>query len=199
MFSVVHSRAGHHVKRQIRNVSKGALAGGFSREGLEEYAKGLWETDSDVITDLSSRKVTLQCSQWLEAHDDTSGELAKAYFGSKNFLPERILISPFFLQQRHLPEFREKDRFLAWDVTLKAPLEVICSWDNGRFKGLTMMAFDPKLHRVYHGNSLCVNDQTSETLLFSFMNQFHARYAEYLLDGMSNTLEQRAASTKSRH
>ena len=180
------------VKIQFRGLSKGALAGGFTREGLEQYAKRFWNEENDLQTNLFSQKLSFGCSQWLDSHHDTSGELAQAYFGSQRFLPERLLMSPFFLNQANLPEFKENDRFLAWEVTNKAPLEVICSCEFGEVKGLTMMAFDPRLQRLYHGNSVSVDSQTSQTKAFSLMNQFRIHYAKFLLDGMANALEQLA-------
>ncbi len=194
----------NYIKRQSRNLSKGSLAGGFNESGLQRYAEQLWNEDhedNNIISDLSSQKLSLGCCQWLDTHDDTSGELAKAYFGSPRFLPERILLSPLFLMDQtssiNLPQFKEHDGFLAWKVCSKSPLEIICSWENSiaKSKGLTMMAFDPKLQRLYHGNSLFMERETMHAYpkTFSLLNDFHIWYAKFLLAGMANELEHRAS------
>ena len=180
---------------QIKCLSKGALTGGFTREGLEFYAKRLWkEEEQDIETDLFSHNLSVECSQWLDSHNDASGELAKAYFGSIRFLPERILMIPFFINKTNLPEtFSEKERFLAWEVKRKDPLEIICSWELGRIKGLTMMAFDPQIKRLYQGNSIAFDRKISkQTHVFSLILNFHAFYANYLLVGMAKVLEKKS-------
>jgi len=200
--------------------SKGALGGGFTQEGLEEYAKQLWNVQKEkqddeqnnnnvgyptTITDLSSQRISIECTQWLDSHDDASSKLANAYFGSLRFLPERLLMTPlFYFSNRHqtteqrqqqqqvlnLPnKFQLNHEFLAWRVVAKTPLEIICSWEFGSYKGLTMMAFDPRLQKVYHGNSMYLNSQVLQTKGFALLNQFHLFYAKFLLVGMANKLE----------
>lgn len=187
--------------RGMCSSSKGALSGGFTREGLEEYARELWKT-TETVTDLSSQKLSMECTKWLDSHDDASCEIAQSYFGSYRFLPERLLISPlFFLSKQgtellHLPnDFKVNDEFLAWKVVVKTPLETILLWENGKYKGLTMMAYDPRLQRLYHGNSMSVDNQTLQSRGFALLNQFHLSYAKFLLAGMANQLEQNAAKS----
>jgi hypothetical protein len=170
--------------------SKGSLGGGFTQQGLQQFANRAWnETqDQDPYTDLFHIKLSAPCNTWLDSHDDPSAELGKAFFGSTRFYPERMLLTPFLQDKKHLPEeFREGDKFLAWEVTSKSPLELICSWNLGNTKGFTMMAFDPKLRRLYHGS--CVDRISSGRGHFKLLIPFHVIYAKFLLHGMKNVLE----------
>ena len=175
-----------------RSLSRGALAGGFTQEGLQNHAIRYWnEKQQEPYTDLFSQKLSAECTQWLDSHHDPSSELARAFFGSSRFAPERAIMSPFFYSRAHLPDsFEEKDQFLAWEVASKTPLELICSWELLGTKGLTMMAFDAKLRRLYHGN--CVDSLTSKNGVGKALIPFHTHYAKFLLGGMADALEQRA-------
>ena len=204
------SRYGLQSCRLLR--TKGALGGGFTKEGLEQYAKQLWqqpeqkekqEEKEDVIqTDMYSTKLSISCSNWLNQHDiDTSSQLANSYFGSKQFFVERIILS-FILPSTHpqnntittVPEtFHLHDNFLVWKVTSKTPLELICSWEKGNFKGLTMFGFSPQTRRLYHGNCISFHPTILSSqptkIFFHLMNQFHIFYAKQLLHGMATSLE----------
>ena len=180
-----------------RHVSKGSLGGGFTKQGLQQFGKRTWEQKNetkildDPYADLFHIKISVPCSAWLDSHNDPSAELGRAYFGSPRFYPERMLLwllSPFLFDTMHLPqEFRKGDSFLVWEVASKSPLELICSWNLGNIKGLTMVAFDPKLRRLYHGN--CIDSVTSESSVFKTSVPLHSLYAKYLLGGMKNMLE----------
>ena len=128
--SVVVSRSRNGLQTR-RLLSKGSLAGGFTREGLETYAKQLWgkkdqkevEDDDDdenvVITDLYSTKLSLPCARWLEEHDDTSSEMANSYFGSKQFFLERIILTFILLpNKQHCRNFNHNESQTTTTTTL---------------------------------------------------------------------------------
>ena len=175
-----------------RCFSKGALAGGFTKEGLQQFGKRLWnekQDDRDPYSDLFYDKISAPCSTWLDSHHDPSAEIAKAFFSSRRFYPERMLMTPFLYDKMHVPEFREGDKFLAWEVISKSPLELICSWNLGKVQGLTTVAFDPKLRRLYHGN--CIDFDTSDSRVFQALVPLHCHYAKFLLGGMKDVLERK--------
>ena len=95
-------------------------------------------------------------------------------------------------------EFKVKDQFLLWQVVVKSPLELILSYEieTLNFRGLTMLAFDPSLRKVYHGNCIDVRE---ERLVQGFFPkkavQLHVAYAKFLLDGMTDELENLANKT----
>ena len=178
-----------------RYFSKGALAGGFTKEGLQQFGKRLWnekqdDRDRNPYSDLFYDKISVPCSTWLDSHNDPSAEIAKAFFSSRRFYPERMLMTPFLYDKMHVPEFREGDKFLAWEVISKSPLELICSWNLGKVQGLTTVAFDPKLRRLYHGN--CIDFDTADSRVFQALLPLHCHYAKFLLGGMKDVLEKKA-------
>ncbi len=214
MIRIINRNAGK-INAGKRALSRGALPGGFTEEGLQNYAKFHWKgnmnggggggkrarrsdeeddgPDEGVLyTDLFSHKISPECSGWLDSHEDPSGALGKAFFGSPRFIPERIVMSPLFYKHtRLLDSFKEQERFLAWKVISKSPLELICEWNLGNMtKGLTMLAFDPPLRRIYHGN--CVDRLTSQNKIFEAFIPLHDQYANYLLRGMGDALEKEA-------
>eukprot|EP00587_Corethron_hystrix_P012258 CAMPEP_0113329836 /NCGR_PEP_ID=MMETSP0010_2-20120614/21187_1 /TAXON_ID=216773 ORGANISM="Corethron hystrix, Strain 308" /NCGR_SAMPLE_ID=MMETSP0010_2 /ASSEMBLY_ACC=CAM_ASM_000155 /LENGTH=184 /DNA_ID=CAMNT_0000192101 /DNA_START=57 /DNA_END=607 /DNA_ORIENTATION=+ /assembly_acc=CAM_ASM_000155 len=171
------------IKRSVRRLSRGALAGGFTKEGLQRYARRHWkEEDGEPYADLFSQNLSAECSEWLADHGDPSGALAKAYFGSPRFVPERRLLRLFF-DDAELPAFGEDDAFLAWTVTSKTPHEIICSWEFRNCKGLTTMAVDTRSRKVFHGN--CIDTRTSNLNGFGSLIPLHSWYAKLLLDGMA--------------
>jgi len=96
--------------------------------------------------------------------------------------PDRALV---------LPAFHIDDRYLQWRVTMNASLELICSWELESYnvKGCTMVAFDPTLRKVYHGNCINVPAKRLEGNLFRHPMRMHLYYAKFLLNGMVNELE----------
>mmetsp|Transcript_16478 Transcript_16478/g.32166 ORF Transcript_16478/g.32166 Transcript_16478/m.32166 type:complete len:248 (+) Transcript_16478:129-872(+) len=200
--------------------SKSTLPGGFSEEGLRQWCL-LTDFGSDgyqnltsrdlrrrrreideimedpkrlPYTDLFDKKVSKVCHDYLVAHPSPTDLLGKAFFGSRNFIAERILltmIDPWGHTQ--LPEvFNLGDKYLHWQVTMRAPLELICTWKLEQFsvKGCTMMAYDPSLKKVYHGNCFNVpHGQVDEGQLIKMGMQLHVKYAEFLVNGMIDELE----------
>lgn len=168
-----------------RNVSRGALAGGFSKEALQEWASNFWKEDSVKFVDLYSQKVTPKCATWLNDHSGPSSQLTRAFFGSWVFLPERLLLTPFSYPHVTLPDgkIRNGQQFLLWKVVVDSPHEMILEWSvRGKALGCTMVAFDPSLRKVYHGN--CLKFETGST-----PNAIHAWYAQTLLGSMVQALE----------
>ena len=171
-----------------RSVSRGALAGGFSREALHEWASNFWKEDTVKFADLYSHKVTPKCASWLNVHSDPSSQLARAFYGSWVFLPERLLLTPFSYPHVTLPngKIREGQQFLLWKVVVDSPHEMILEWSvHGKALGCTMVAFDPSLRKVYHGNCLKFEPGSMPTAI-------HAWYAQALLGGMVQVLERDA-------
>lgn len=74
---------------------------------------------------------------------------------------------------------------------MNAPLELICSWGVERhdIKGCTMLAFDPSLGKVYHGNCINVQMQRLQGHELRHFMKLHVRYAKFLLGGMVGELE----------
>ena len=91
-------------------------------------------------------------------------------------------------------EFGLNNQYLQWKVTMKAPLELICSYQIERlnFRGCTMVAFDPALRRAYHGNCIDVAEKRIEGFFLKKVIHMHTKYAEFLLDGMVGSLEKLA-------
>lgn len=175
------------IKLNKRNLSRGALAGGFTKQGLQHYASHFWEEDVCApYTDLFSKNISFECCEWLDNHHDPSSELATSLFGSTRFVPERLLMTPF-CEQTELPAFKANDQYLVWEVTMKAPHEIICSFEVIGMKGLTMMGFDPRTRRVFLGS--CIDNQSSQRTGFTSMVPLHCSYSQYLLQGLTETLE----------
>ena len=176
-----------------RSISRGALAGGFSKESLKGWASNFREQKQEAsFVDLYSQKVSPQCASWLNTHSHPSTQLTKALFGSNRFVPERILLTPFSYHHRKLPttlddKIKIGQRFLLWTVVVDSPHEMILEWKvgSGKVGGYTMVAFDPSLRKVYQGNCLTFQPSSAGTRL-------HAWYAQFLLGGMIQHLEQEA-------
>lgn len=155
--------------------------------------------------DLFSQSISKECCDYLTHQPSVSGLLGKAFFGSRRFLPEKYFLtatnSVFSLYPNTATsssEFQLNDRYLQWKVTLNAPLELICSWGIEKYdiKGCTMMAFDPSLRKVYHGNCVNITMQTLEGFEFRHVTRLHALYAKFLLGGMVDELESRTKQHK---
>jgi hypothetical protein len=171
-----------------RSISRGALAGGFSKESLKAWASNFGEKEASFV-DLYSQKVSPQCASWLKTNSRPSTQLIKSFFGSIRFVPERILLTPFWYHHRKLPTLDKIEigqRFLLWTVVVDSPHEMILEWKVGsQVGGYTMVAFCPSLRKVYQGN--CLTFQPGSTSASA-----HAWYAEFLLGGMIQHLEQEA-------
>lgn len=151
--------------------------------------------------DLFSQRVSSKCAGYLTHQPSVSGLLGKAFFGSNRFLAEKYFltainsaVSLYPDTTTTLPEFHMNDRYLQWRVTMHAPLELICSWGLERYdiKGCTMMAFDPSLRKVYHGNCINIPMQRLDGFEFRHAMKLHVWYAKFLLDGMVAELESSA-------
>lgn len=203
--------------------SKAILPGGFTANGLREWAVlndygatvncGTLPTSQDMrrrkrqlidepYADLFARRVSDECSQYLSQHPYPSDELGRAFFGSTNFMAERIILSSLDTLLSLYPDgastlptlFSMNDQYLQWKVTMKAPLELICSYQIERlnFRGSTMLAYDPSLKMVYHGNCIDFAEQRIQGLILKKCFELHKKYAEFLLAGMVNTLERQS-------
>lgn len=183
-----------------RYFSYGALPGGFSKEALQQWANQQWKNKSfnnndenEHYVDLFSHKLTMECTNYLNNHDQhPSNQLAQCFFGSYRFLPERLLLSPFYKTYSLPSTFRINEQYLAWRVQVQSPLEIICSWQiNTNIKGCTMIAYDPVLRKVYHGN--CIHSSATQNGLFrSVVEPVHVKYAQFLLVGMVQEIENMA-------
>lgn len=201
------------------------IGGGFTKEGLQQWAmltefgsktgmngqeirrrKRQLSEDPETLpyVDLFSQSISKQCCDYLVKQPSTSSLLGRAFFGSNRFLAEKYFLSAinsvfslFPEEASTLPMFELDDRYLQWRVSMNSPMELICSWGLDRYglKGCTMMAFDPSLRKVYHGN--CINVPMSRLGGFEFRHvmRLHVHYAKFLLVGMANELE--FAKTKS--
>ena len=166
---------------------RGALPGGFTQEALSEWAANFWNPDDVKYVDLYSHKISKPCASWLKTHPYPSSELARAFLGSKSFLPERLLLTPFSYPNISLPDGQIPigHEFLLWTVVVNSPHEMILEWSIlGKVHGCTMVAVDPGLCKVYHGN--CLKFQVGYQAI-----TLHAWYAQRLLLGMVHNLEQR--------
>lgn len=181
---------------QIRSVSRGALSGGFSKGSLQNWAVNHWNESPNETTyvDLYNERVTNECSAWLASHPHPSSELAKAFFGSICFFPERIILTPIFGNSQLPIDLQMGSNFLAWQVVSDTPHEMILSWNFGSLRGCTFVAFDPSLRRVYHGN--CLDSKANNSWSVNAMIPFHQAYAKFLLAGMVKKLEGIAAKSQ---
>ena len=162
-------------------------------ELMDDYAQ--------PYTDLFSKRVSSECNEYLWAHHSPSDVLGRAFFGSTNFAGERMVLSSLNSMLSLYPEennaatlpdkFNLGDTYLQWKVTMKAPLELICSWNVEKLniKGCTMMAFDPSLRYVYHGNCIDMANDKLRGELPQMGIKMHEKYANFLLDGMVHELE----------
>ena len=205
-----------------RYISSGALGGGYCKLNLAYFAARHWTKHADDPTAVSSsqqserrrrrriqdeldedelpyadmfhRQISPDANKWLRLHPSPSVLLARAFFSSDAFAPERTILSlaPNSGPSQSLSDssFNIGETHLLWTVAVKSPLEMILTWELeslGRLKGATQLAFDPAMRRVYQGNALDRVPQWAMPLI-----PLHERYAEYLLHGMSE-IEKHAA------
>ena len=196
------------------------LPGGFSTDGLREWATltdfgadgyedqtrqdiRRRKMEYDRYADLFSMRVSDGCSNYLASRPSPSDVLGRAFFGSRRFTAEKIFISSLNSIFHLYPEgstilpaqFNMNDRFLHWNVSSKSPLEIIYTYqiDVFHFRGCTMLAYDPSLKKVYHGN--CI-DVAEERVKSSLGIRMHVHYAKYLLGGMVRELEILSSDTQ---
>jgi hypothetical protein len=198
----------------------GALAGGFTSEALQQWAIHHFNTDTNgklkqnkregkrenenenesiAYVDLFSEPISNECVTYLNNQKHPSSELVKSFFGSSQFLPQRMLITPFF-EHSQLPDvFSLGTQYLPWTVAVQSPLETICTYErtfkftNVKVRGCTMIAYDPKLRRVYHGN--CIESSAAtQSNIFRIMTPMHVKYARMLLSGMVQDIEAKSES-----
>ena len=195
------------------------VGGGFSKDSLQQWAmltefgsdtninsqqlrrrKRRMNDNHDNLpyVDLFSQRISNQCSNYLVHQPCASCLLGKAFFGSSAFQAEKYFLtamnSIFSLHPKTattMPDFQLNDRYLQWRVSMNAPLELICTWELERYgiKGNTMMAFDPSLRKVYHGNCINISIQQLGGLGYSHAMKLHVIYAKFLMNGMVNELE----------
>lgn len=152
--------------------------------------------------DLFSKRVSNECSEYLAGRHSPSDALGRAFFGSKNFMGEKLVLTSLNSMLSLYPEgattlptqFVPNEQYLQWRVTMKAPLELICSYriEDLNFRGCTMLAFCPSLRKVYHGNVFNVTDEKMQGFLPDMGVRMHVHYAEFLLNGMTEELEKMA-------
>lgn len=198
-----------------RFASTSTLPGGFTSDGLKHYCllsnygqdsleqlksqevrrrrRQLDDETNQPYVDLFSKRISNECNDHLKSQANPSDTLARAFFGSKHFMPERMILTPIHLlsgeSSTSIPSsFQLKDRFLQWTAVSKTPLEVILSWQVSSVRGVTMLAFDPALHKVYHGNCINIKEEALDRPLAANGIRLHKLYAQFLLDGMVGEL-----------
>ena len=192
----------------------GALPGGFSKESLQQWSIQTWKEEDnnktndslqidDPYVDLFSQSISTNSIEYLNnSKVFPSNQLLSCFFTSKYFLPERIILTPFLYNDttvrttgsNETTEFKMNDQYLAWKVKSHSPLEIICSWKiTNTIKGFTMIAYDPQLRKVYHGNCMHVLDEVKISGLFlHVIIPLHVRYARLLLHGMVEEIEKKS-------
>ena len=192
-----------------RHLSSGALGGGYSKENLAYFAASHFaerrkrrriedEVDEDELpyADMFNQQISSDANEWLKSHPSPSVVLARSFFDSAAFAPERTILSLSTNGPgKALPDmsFNVGESHLLWTVAVKSPLEIILTWELeslGFAKGATQLAFDPSLRRVYQGNAL---DQVPEWA--TSLVPLHERYAKYLLQGMVDEIESAAVKS----
>lgn len=207
---------------RTRNGRFFTVGGGFSKDSLQQWAMLTeFGSDTNIngqqlrrrkrrmndnhrnlpYVDLFSQRISKQCSDYLVHQPCASCLLGKAFFGSSAFQAEKYFLtamnSMFSLHPKTattMPDFQLNDRYLQWRVSMNAPLELICTWELERYgiKGNTMMAFDPSVRKVYHGNCINISIQQLGGLGYSHAMKLHVIYAKFLMNGMVNELESMA-------
>ena len=216
------------------------LDGTISPEVLQEWAAGHWNKlekskssprqykPHQLYVDLYHEQISKQGTEWLlqedlpkptkpkqqqqqqEKQHSISSTLAKAFFGSIRFLPERLVLAPymFYLPWRLPPtgkHFRVGSRFLLWRVAFQSSRVIILTWSFGSWldlRGCTLVALDAPTvgaqdtAAVYHGN--CLDSNAQQYWFFPAMIPLHQWYARFLLAGMRSYLERQAAAGASK-
>ena len=204
--------------------AKNCLSGGFTSDGLRLWAllsnfgqesfeqlksqeirkrrRLLGDDESQPYVDLFSKRISDESNDYLKTVPSPSDTIARAFFGSKHFMAERMVLTPIYLlsstSSTTLPcTFSMNDRFLTWRVVTKSPLELILSWQVGNVKGVTMMGFDPSQRKAYHGNCIDIKEDTLNNMPFVMSGiRLHKTYAQFLLDGMVKELTRMSTNNR---
>ena len=179
--------------------SRGALAGGFSKENFAGWAQREWgkadvsdDKEPDHYIDLFAAKISGPCAAMLEQHPHPSSALARAMFQSIRFTPERWILSIFIPSaNRELPDvFQRKSSYLMFHAADVSPHEIIFKWSA---TGCTMLAVDPKVRRCYLlGSGIKSSRFLAGSLFQKILTPLHIRYSQFLIDGAVNELERQA-------
>ena len=180
--------------------SRGALAGGFSRENLAAWAQREWgemnqvdsEKEPDHYVDLFSAEISGQCATMLEQHPHPASALARAMFQSNQFAMERLLLSIFMASDKGkvLPEvFKQKSVYLMFHVSEVTPHEIIFKWSA---TGCTMLAVNPRVRKVYLGSGIKSSTFLDGMLFQKILAPLHIRYSKFLVQGIVTQLEHQA-------
>uniref|UniRef100_A0A7S0AG57 Uncharacterized protein n=1 Tax=Minutocellus polymorphus TaxID=265543 RepID=A0A7S0AG57_9STRA len=144
--------------------------------------------------DMFRQRLSSDANEWLRSHPSPSVVMARSFFSSDAFAPERTILSlaPNSSPSQAMSDasFNIGETHLVWTVAVKSPLEMILTWELeslGLAKGATQLAFDPSTRRVFQGNALDRVPQWAVPLI-----PLHERYAEYLLQGMVDEIENAA-------
>jgi hypothetical protein len=166
-----------------------ALGGGFSRASLGRFAQqGFAESSrSTPYADLFARKISPELAERLSADPDATSLLARSFFGSSCFAPERWLLATCVSNHELPATFLLNESFLLWKCVAKTPQEIIFEWQAAGCMGYTQLAFDPAYKKVFHGNSL--PSKVVDTSAFQAILPFHTQYAQWLADCMVRELE----------
>ena len=186
--------------------SRGALAGGFSKENLADWAKREWgdvgatstSQQPDHYVDLHSAKISGACAAMLEEHSHPSSAVGRTMFQSNQFTPERWIWSALMpSSNRDLPEvFQRTGSYLVFHVTDVTPHELIFKWTGGRASGCTMVAVDPRTRRIYLGSGIKSASFLEGTFFRQVLTPLHIRYSRFLLQGAVEQLERQAETKK---
>ena len=169
---------------------------------MRRRRRQLTDDQNQPYVDLFSSKVGDKCSEYLARHPSPSDVLGRAFFGSKSFGGEKMILSTLNSYPSDaitLPNFKLNDQYLQWKVRMKTPIELICSYsvdvERLKFRGCTMLAYDPSLRKVYHGNCINVAEERIKGFFPELGIQLHVKYAKFLLDGMVAELDKIAADS----
>jgi hypothetical protein len=191
-------------RRLLATSGRGALAGGFTKDNLTQWAEREWGLKDSSIgghyVDLLKHKVSPQCAAMLETHPHPSSALANAFFQSAPFTPERIIVTTLGITKtNNLPTvFRPGDSYLFWTAKDVTPHEIILRWKLGSSQGFTMVALDPRARFVYFGSGIEYADLHQGFLFRKIMTPFHMFYSNLLIKGMVAKLEEQPANRQER-
>jgi len=206
-------------KKTTSNLS--TLSGGYHSDNLREWAiltnfgndvnitgqeirrrrRQIPEDENKLpYVDLFSKKVSNECSKYISNQHSPTDVLGRAFFGCNSFRAEKMLLNTMNTLSSIYPtnattlpsEFNMRDQYLHWKVTSLAPSEIILSYNILRFRGATMLAFDPTLRKVYHGNCIDVTNGRIKGHIPELAVQMHVKYVELLLNDMVDELEEQA-------
>jgi hypothetical protein len=179
-----------------RKFSHGALAGGFTKEALQQWATNEWKDTDTPHVEFLYERIPNECIDYLNEQDYPSSELAKLYFGSLPSILKRTLMTSIFFEHSKVPDiFSVGEKYLVWKVVVQNPLEIILTWElDTEVKGCTMIAYDPKLCRLYTGNA--VNSLAAQKEIFKSTKTIQNKCSKFLLSGVVQGLESKTKILK---